>query len=143
MAETTTTGKKGRKPNWRPAARLGHLRVPPGFVPRWCSSDEADMQRKLAEGWIPVNRTTVPSGEHVRKEAVTKEVFDGENPYGAIGYREMIGMMLPEEMKAARDEYHREESLHQLRSKVMGKEKAEEKLGRYKDAIIGGTMTIN
>lgn len=125
--------KKGNKPSWKPASRLGFLTVPKGYTPRWCSGDEANIQKKMAEGWVPVNKTTVPSGEHVRSHN-ERQVNDSDNLSGVVRYREMVGMMLPNELKEARDEFHKEENMKQLKAKVM-MDSASNQLGRHKNQI--------
>lgn len=122
--------KKGNKPSWRPGHRLGFLKVPQGYTGRWCSGDEANIQKKIAEGWIPVNKTTVPSGEHVKPYS---DHVGADSMAGAIRYQELVGMMLPDELKASRDEYHKDQNLAQIKSKVMVNDAQE--LGRHKNAI--------
>jgi hypothetical protein len=118
--------KKGRKPSWRPASRLGFLDTPDGFRARWCNSDEANIQKKMTEGWVPVNKTTFPGAAHLRTGAA-KEVAEGQNLGSAVRYREMVGMMLPKDIYEARTEYFKNETVNNTRARMVTD--AKDKLG--------------
>ena len=110
--------KTGKKVQFKPGQRVGMLGgVPDTHVGRWCDSDPANIQKKLAEGWNFVNKTTCPSGQHVTREDVN-EINDGGDINGAISYRELIGMALPREMKEARDEYYHNQMMEMTRSRI-------------------------
>lgn len=99
-----TPKKKGTPPGWRPAGQLPRLKAPPGFSPKWANPDKLDKLR--AEGWI------VMKHEDNKGDPITRvDVNDGGSLTGAIRYREMVAVMLPNEVKAARDEWVRNENL--------------------------------
>ena len=95
--------KKG-KPSWRPAARM-NLKAIDGYRLRWCDEDKANIDKKLAEGWVPMNSVTGLKAEHVERPS---GVSDGK-PLDTSGkYRELVPMALPEEQGQARDAYFEE-----------------------------------
>lgn len=124
--------KKGRKVEWKPAKALDHLKGPDGHRKRWCNSDEANIEKKLAEGWIPLNKTTAPSASHNRKLANASE--DGRPTSTNIAYREMVGMALPEDLAEARDEHFRRKSEAQVRGRIRG-DSAKRDLKKYASSI--------
>lgn len=124
--------KKGRKVEWKPARALDHLKAPEGHKVRWCNNDEANIQKKMAEGWIPVNKTTAPSVTHSRKVANTVE--DGTAQSTNPAYRELVGMALPEDLLEARTDYYKRKSEQQVRGRIRG-DSAKRDLAKYADAI--------
>lgn len=124
--------KKGRKVEFKPAKSLAHLKGPEGHKVRWCLNDEANLQRKEAEGWIPINKTTAPSASHSRKTA--NAVEDGVPQSSSIAYREMVGMALPEDMLEARTDYYKRKSEQQVRGRIKG-EGAKRDLAKYANSI--------
>lgn len=123
-----------RKPQWAPGNRLGQINVPKGFVPRWCDADEANLAKKREEGWIPVTKTTYPDAKHVNDGEI-KEVKDGAAIDGSlIKYRNMVAMMMPEELAQARREYFEDETRKQTEAKVKMVDQ-KEKMGSYASTI--------
>lgn len=88
------TNKKGTAPRWKPAGRLAELKVPEGYKGRWCSKDPINLQQKVAEGWRFVNKTTAPSAKQVGHDAPDM-AYDGAALDSVVGFRDMVGMMLP------------------------------------------------
>lgn len=136
------TQKKGNSPSWQAADRLGYLKVPDGHVGRWCNRDDANIQKKLAEGWQFVNKTNFPDGEHQKAGRPRKEVQDGERLGSAITYREMVGMALPIEdihgngkCKKAREDYFHKETVEKTLSRIRAT-RARGNAGKY-----GGSIT--
>ena len=95
---------KATKPGWRPASRLGVLKAPPGFTARWVSDDSANVAKKKAEGWIMMKPK-----DNLGTEITQQDVADTKGLGECIKYRDMVAMMLPDDLKEARDEFHREE----------------------------------
>lgn len=103
IAAPQTEKKKGTKPGWRPAGQLPGLKAPHGFTAKWANPEKID--KLLAEGWI------VMKPEDNRGSPILRvDVNDGNSLTGALRYRELIAVMLPTEMKEARDEWIRNEN---------------------------------
>lgn len=133
--------KSGKRPSWKPASRLGELSVPEGYNGRWCSNDEANIQKKLAEGWVFVNKTNFPQTEH--KESGNADVVDSVGVQGGVTYREMVGMMLPAELVEARTEYYKERNRKQLMAKIKMKDAVAENAVLMEKAHMDATITID
>ena len=98
-----TPKKKGTPPGWRPAGQTPRLKAPPGFTPKWANPEKLDKLR--AEGWV------VMKHEDNKGDPILRvDVNDGSSLTGAIRYREMVAVMLPNDLKAARDEWVRNEN---------------------------------
>lgn len=95
--------KKGTRPGWRPAGQIPRLKAPKGFTPKWANPDKLDKLR--AEGWI-IMRPEDNKGQEITKS----DVNDAGSLTGALRYRELIAIMLPNELKEDRDEWLREEN---------------------------------
>ena len=104
--------KKGRA-SWRPARKLDALNKAPGFRYRYVSTDYANLQKKLAEGWEFVNPSTGIPGQH---NPSAREIADGKNLDTVQKMRELVLMALPEEIALARDAYHAEKTRHRARA---------------------------
>lgn len=103
------TPKKGR-PSWAPARMLDLNGKKNGYRYRWCDTDPANIRKKLAEGWVFVNRETGHPVEHDDPNLM----HGGATPDGALQYRDVIAMALPEETAQGRDAYYREINERQL-----------------------------
>ena len=97
--------KKG-KPTWKPAQRLDIRAKSKDFRYRWCDRDEQNLEKKLAEGWVFADSIHGVKAEHVHPEGVS----DGKPLTNQKTYRELVAMVLPEEMGQARDEYVAEQT---------------------------------
>ena len=97
--------KKATKPNWRPSSRLATLRAKPGYTARWVDADPAEIARKKAEGWI-----IMKPEDNVGPPIDQTDIKDGTALHDGIRYRDMIAMMLPNDLKEAREEYYRKEN---------------------------------
>lgn len=112
------TEKKGRK-SWQPANRLNVTGKRDGYVQRWVDKEEANLQRKMADGWVPVNGTLGTKLKHDHPDLTG----DGRPLGSTVEYRNMVLMELPEEDYQAHREYYAE----QTRSQTAGlKAKAEQ-----------------
>lgn len=96
--------KKGTRPGWRPADMLPNLKAKSGFTARWVANDPANIMRKRHEGWI-VMKPSDNAGSHIESLGYAT---DSGTLASEIRYQNMIAMMLPDDMKKARDEYHRQ-----------------------------------
>lgn len=104
QTEQTQT-KKGTRPGWKPASILPNLKAPSGFTARWVRNDPGNIQRKMAEGWLLMK----PSDN--KGVAILQVDTPEANPLASeIRYRDSIAMMLPDDMKEAREEYMRDEN---------------------------------
>lgn len=103
-----TPVKKGTRPGWRPAGQMPRLKAPPGFSPKWANTEKLD--KLLAEGWI-VMKPEDNKGAPILKV----DVNDVSSLTGALRYREMIAVMLPNELKEERDEWVRNENREAMR----------------------------
>ncbi len=100
-----STTRKGTRPGWKPASVLPDLKAPKGFTARWVRNDPGNIQRKMAEGWLLMK----PSDN--QGVAILQATTPDANPLASeIRYRDAIGMMLPDDMKQAREEYMRDEN---------------------------------
>lgn len=97
-----TEVKKGRA-SWRPARKLDALGKDPGFRYRYVSTDYANLQKKLSEGWQFVNTSTGVPGKH---NPTAREISDGKQLDTVQKYRELVLMALPEDLAKERDAYH-------------------------------------
>lgn len=122
--------KKGNKVSWKPASRIGKLHVPEGYVGRWVKNDPDNIARYRQEGWELVNKTTHSKGGRSGHDG--SDVKDQKNLNGAVEYRELIGMMLSQEMADARVEYHRQETIEKTRATILDNPESR-----------GGKVTIN
>lgn len=103
QAAPPTEKKKGTKPGWRPAGQLPNLKGPPGFTAKWANPDKLD--KLLAEGW-----QVMKPEENRGSQIIRADVNDGSSLNGALRYREMVAVKLPNDLKEARDEYIRNEN---------------------------------
>lgn len=72
------------------------------FRYRWVNKDDARIAKKMAEGWVHVNKESGISGEQVKPG----KTEDGKPlTSGLQEYRELVLMALPEELGKARDEW--------------------------------------
>jgi hypothetical protein len=143
MSETQAVVKKGTNPasksRWKTGSSLGMLKVPETHKGRWCDSDEANINRKLQEGWEFVNKTNFPQGEHVKRHNNGKDVKDKSEFGGATQYRELVGMMLPIEdihgtgqCLTERDKFIQEQTKANTLSRIRAKDN--------KANILGGDL---
>ena len=103
--------KKKGTVTWKPAQRLETYEKTPGFRYRWCWKDDANLDKKKAEGWIFVNKTTGIEAEHEQESADIGT---------AKTHRELVLMALPEELGKARDEYIESETEKKTRGLKKG-----------------------
>lgn len=97
--------KKGTKPGWKPAGQLPRLKAPPGYSVKWASSDTGKLAKLRAEGWI-IMKPADNKGDPIEQI----DVNDGSSLAKEIRYRDLVAVMLPKELKEARDEWVRQEN---------------------------------
>ena len=107
--EESKTKKKGTPPGWKPASQLPKLKGPAGWTVKW--SNPAKLTERLSEGW-KVMKPTDNKGE----EILNIDVNDVGSLTGALRYRDMVAIMLPKDLKEARDNYHRNENKEAMKS---------------------------
>lgn len=104
-----TPPKKKGYASWKPATLLATSGELPGWRKRWCSNDAANITKKQAEGWVLVNGTTGQPIEHEQRP----HTADASQLTSAKTYREMVLMVMPEELAKSREEFHRERTRQQ------------------------------
>lgn len=114
------TVKEPTKPGFKPASRLGGLKAPQGYTARWVDADEGNIARKLEEGWIMMDQ------KDNQKDFGVKDVNDTNSVDSKIKYRGMVAMMLPDDLRASRQEYYKAETARATQS-IMKKADAESK----------------
>lgn len=97
--------KRPTRPGWRPSGKLSVLKARKGFTARWVSNDAAEIAKKKAEGWL-IMRPEDNVGTKIQQE----DVNDGSALIDGIVYRDLIAMMLPDDVKQDREDYFREEN---------------------------------
>lgn len=97
--------KKGNS-TWKPAQKLEVRNKKKGFRYRWCDKDPANIQKKLAEGWVVATKDSGTKADHV----VPGVTGDGKAPTSVTEYRESVLMVLPEEVAQARDRFFQEQT---------------------------------
>ena len=135
----TRRKRKATKPAWRPSSRLATLKARSGFTARWVSADPAEISKKRAEGWIIMK----PS-DNKGPEIEQTDISDGKALHDGIRYRDMIAMMLPDDLKEAREEYYKKEN-EQAMAGIL--DETDNKLGQigaqtYKPKGASGRVTI-
>jgi len=103
--ETVQIEKRATKPNWRPASKVATLKARHGFTARWVNSDPGEIAAKKSEGWI-----LMKPEDNLGDYQPLEDVNDGKAIFNGIRFRDMIAMMLPDDMKEAREEYMRREN---------------------------------
>ena len=134
--------KKGRA-SWRPARKLDALNKAPGFRYRYVSTDYANLQKKLAEGWEFVNPSTGIPGQH---NPSAREIADGKNLDTVQKMRELVLMALPEDIALERDAYHAQKTRHRAKalenSLTQDLDKAASATGSRHRAVAHGSIKI-
>lgn len=108
MKKIKSEPKKGNA-SWKPSGtRLDVRNKKEGYRYRWVRSrdDQPNVDKKLEEGWSPVNKTTGAPVEH----DVALGVQDGKPMGDVTTYRESILMAMPEETAKARDRYFQDQT---------------------------------
>ena len=122
--------KKGTRPGWKPAGQLPKLKAPPGFSPKWANVDKLDKLR--AEGW------QVMTPEDNKGAPILKvDVNDGSSLNGALRYRELVAVMLPNDLKADRDEWVRNENREAMKGILKDTDEKLQEMGVQTYAPIG------
>lgn len=133
--------KKGR-PAWKPASTLDVIQKSEDFRYRWTDRDPGNLDRKIAEGWVFVNKETGIPGEHEHPERVA----DGMPLDTTKTFRELVVMAMPEETAQERDAYYREQTRKQTvgLKDVLKRDLSEaaERSGSSQVAPVDGTIVI-
>jgi len=131
MSEAIEKPVKKGTASWRPAKTLEVKSHRPGFRQRWVNIDPANVEKKMAEGWVYAEKS-----EHDR----AKGVDHGKNIGTVKQYRDLVLMEIPEEIALARTEYHRAET----ESQVSGiTKRLKRKLAESGNAATYGAVTLN
>lgn len=122
-------------PSWRPASLLPAADVGKGYRARWINmADDANVQKKLAEGWELVSNVNSPQESHDisgKEHQHSGTINDGKPLSSLTRHRELGLARMPEETAQARTEYYQEQS----RKQISGTRKqAEREMG---DALSG------
>jgi hypothetical protein len=103
---------KGTKPGWRSSSELPKLKAPSGFHAKWAAPHK--LTKLKAEGW-QVMKPSDNKGDEIM-------VTDVNNPNAVAGelrYMDLVAVMIPQEMKDARDEYIAQENKNAM-SAILG-----------------------
>lgn len=141
----TTRKKKGSTRGFKPGNALGMVKVPKGYTPRWCDADQANINKKLQEGWVFVNKTTSGSAGHERRDGKEENsTIDGHDLSTVVKYRELVAMMMPDDLVQSRRDYYHNETVRRTKSRVLAKEQINELNGTpYNGAVTGSTITVD
>lgn len=101
--QDTVVKKKGTPPGWKPASQLPKLKAPRGFIAKWANPTK--LTERLSEGW-QIMKPDDNKGEQI----VNIDVNDVGSLTGALRYRDLVAIMLPNELKEARDNWLRNEN---------------------------------
>lgn len=99
---------KGTPPTWKPASQLPKLKAPPGWVAKW--SNPSKLTERLEEGWKIMKPSDNKGGE-----ILNVDVNDSASLTNTLKYRDMVAIMLPKELKEARDAWLRNENKEAMR----------------------------
>jgi len=106
-----TPVKKGKK-SWQPVQLLGTFNKKPNVAYRWVRKDEANIQKKLAEGWRPINKT---SG--AMTDVDDYDTFKTQSSLDSTRTRrDLVLFGLDEDMAEARREYYAQQSEAMLKN---------------------------
>ena len=103
--------KKGTRPGWKPAGQLPKLEAPPGYTAKWASSDPGRLSRLRAEGW-----EIMKPEDNKGQEIIYADVNDSGSLTGRLQYRDLVAVMLPNELKKERDNWLRQENSEAMQS---------------------------
>lgn len=101
--EVSTSKTKGTPPGWKPASQLPMLKARPGWTAKW--SNPAKLTERLSEGW-----KVMKPQDNEGDEIVNIDVNDVGSLTGALRYRDLVAIQLPNELKAQRDKWLRNEN---------------------------------
>ena len=101
--EVIKSKTKGTPPGWKPASQLPKLKAPPGFTVKWASP--AKLTERLSEGW-----KIMKPEDHRGEQILNIDVNDVGSLTGALRYRDLVAIMLPKDLKEARDNWLRNEN---------------------------------
>lgn len=132
--------KKGQSVAFKPARRLPEMKAPDGYRVAWKHNTPENVRRLQYEGWEVASRIEhnmdIQMGDYYKK-LNDKPVSEVES---TIVHNELIAMLLPEDRAIAREEYHRQETEKQTRSKLRPEDSG---TAITKAAQIKTTMEIN
>lgn len=134
--KTAEEPKKRGSAVWKPADRLGIVDKDPKYRYKWVEKSPENLEKKHAEGWVPVNRTTGLPGEGRDGDRAT----DGADLTGAKSHRELILHAIPAELGEARDKYY--ENLTNEQTKGL-KRNLERDLAQGGPAQVHGKIVIS
>lgn len=106
--EETKVKKKGTPPNWKPSSQLPKLKAPAGYIAKW--SAPAKLTERLSEGW-KIMKPDDNKGDAI----LNLDVNDVGSLTGALRYRDLVAIMLPKELKEARDIWLKNENAEAMK----------------------------
>ena len=134
--------KKGRR-SWKPASLLPQYKKNPGYRQRYVSKDEANIKKKLAEGWefvLDENQEPKAVGDISGREVHDiGTIEDGKPLSSTIDHRELVLMQLPEELAKQRDEYY-QNVVRKRRAGVKQKAQEDQDAAAKKAGIAGESL---
>lgn len=101
--EVIAPKKRGTRPGWKPSSQLPNLKAPHGFTAKWCNP--AKLTERRSEGWI-----IMTPKDNKGSEIMSVDVNDGGSLTDALRYRDLVAIMLPNELKADRDAWLKNEN---------------------------------
>lgn len=142
VRKTTEKAAKGKKVSWRPSTRLGRVHLPANmkgkYRTRWVKGTPDRVAQMQEEGWMLVN-DTVAKGVQAPTD---KEVTDGANLDSALRKREMVAMVIPEELAEARDKFYKEETEKQTQGVLGGLDSEASRMGVKTYAATGRNKRV-
>jgi hypothetical protein len=129
---TNEAPKKGNAV-WKPAQRLNVVRRDPEWRYRWVNSDPANIDKRLAEGWV-----FAEDAKHDR----AKHIEDGTGIGTAKQtYRDLTLMKMREDMARARTRYYQDQTEQQVRA-VAEANMTKQQLNRGGAGVYGHSVTM-
>ena len=102
-AEKPKPKKRGTKPGWKPAGELPKLKAKAGYTAKWAAPSK--LTKYMAEGW-----EIMKPEDNVGDQIFNVDINKSGSLTGELRYRDMVAIMLPNELKEARDEWLSQEN---------------------------------
>lgn len=96
--------KIGTPVGWKPSSVLPNLVARKGFSAKWMRNDAGHIAAKQEEGWI-IMKPNDNVGTVIRQDYISEANSLGTE----IRFRDMIAMMLPDDLKNARANHYKQE----------------------------------
>lgn len=136
-APKATKKKSATTVSWRPATLLDVTNKKDGLSYRWIrANDEQNVQKKLVEGWRPVNNETGGVAEMAN-------IHDSQRIGASMESCPRVGEMrlfaMPQELADARKDYYQKKTDEQVRAV---KKKAQTDMSSVRGAKVHGKIVI-